>query len=378
MGIQYFSDFLKQRTSNCYVEIPLENFRGKRFAIDISVLTFAMYSTAIKEVLERTSLATEKPDRGEIDRIALDKIVANLAVYLHYGITPVIVFDSEAHPLKKAGAKAKRNVDRQKIKDKLKEAEDNLYNTDPLFRVQHLVEAYSKLYKQNIDIPHEFMEQLKNILSTTGFPCFSASDFGLETTDSEGVCAALCLTGNDYCSVTVSNDSDTHVYGCDLCATEIYTKKVNKIPVHFAKVRSLKLILEQSGLNFEQFRDLCILQGTDFNPNIPNVGAKRSWDYITKYGSIANMALNGINVTILNYNEVLKIFDSTIVKIDIPPPDFNQELFRANGRSTFDLYDLRDHASNIADSLNRFPTSGILQIEIIPSQIEVSLSEMTF
>jgi 5'-3' exonuclease len=378
MGVQYFSDFIRSKAPNCYVEIPLENFRGKRIAIDISVLAYACYSISIKEVVESTNLATEKPDCGKIEKLTLDKIMANLGVYLHYGITPVIIFDSEAHPLKKAGAKVKRNVSKASIKDKLKEAEDNLYNAEPMFRVQSLIDQYVKYYKQDSHVPFEFMVQLKDILRTVGFPCFSAADFKLETTDAEGVAAALCLTGNDYCAAVYSNDSDVNVYGCNLAITEIYTKKVNKINTHFAKVRSLKLILEQSGLNFEQFRDLCILQGTDFNPNIPNVGAKRSWDYIAKYGSIENMALNGINVSILNYNAVLKIFASTIVKIDIPPPDFNKELFQANGRNTFALYDLRDHASNIADSLNGFNTPNVLQIEIISSQPEVSLSEMTF
>lgn len=380
MGINYHSDFIKAHAPNCYVEIPLENFRGKRIAIDISTIAYAMHSISIKEVVESTSLATEKPDRGRIERLALDKIVAYLAVLLHYGITPVIIFDSEAHPLKKAGAKIKRSASKATVKDKLKEAEDNLYNTDPLFRIQPLVEAYAKYYKQDSSVSLEFMIQLKDILSTVGFPCFSAADFKLETSDAEGVCAAFCLSGNDYCVATITNDSDYGPYAGDLAITEIYTKKVNKISTHFAKIRSLKLILEQSGLNFDQFRDLCILQGTDFNPNIPNVGAKRSWDYIAKYGSIENMAQNGVNVAILNYQAVLKIFASTIVKIDIPPPDFNQELFRVNGRSTFDLYNLRDHASNIADSLNKFPTPGGLMIEIISDEpnLESALATMTF
>lgn len=351
MGIKYFNEFIKKHAPNCYLEIPLENFRGRRLAIDISVIVFANYSTAIKEVLAKTNLAMNKPDQSEIDRLVIDKVIANLTVYLHYGITPVIVFDSKAHPLKQVGAKAKRKIDKDKIKEKLKEAEDNLYNTDPLFRVQPLVEAYSKYYKQNIEISHDIMSELKNILSVSGFPCFSSSDFNLETTDSEGICAALCISGNDYCVGVVTNDSDVHVYGCNLALTEIYSKKVNKIPTHFAKVRSLELILHQSGLTFNQFRDLCILQGTDFNPNIPGVGQVGSWDYISKYGSIENMAIYGVNVSILNYPNVLKIFDSTIVKIQIEAPDFNKELFQANGRSTFDLYNLRDHASNIADSL---------------------------
>jgi flap endonuclease-1 len=349
MGIQSFSEFLKQRVPNPYFEVPLQNLQDKRLAIDVSHVAYAMMSIAIKEVTDQTNLATERPDQTEIERLALDKIVARLVLFLQHGITPVCIFDSKSHPLKEAHVKVKRKADRDKIENKLKNAETNLYSVDVLFRTQTVIDEYAKYFKQFNNIPHDFMHQLKDVLTTVGFPVFSAEDFGLETTDAEGVCAALCLKGNDYCYAAVCNDSDFHVYGGNLGIVDIYQK--NK--TYYTKVRSLEAILQQSGLTFDQFRDLCILMGTDFNPNIKNVGPKRSWDYIAKYGSIANMAKNGVNVSILNYPNVFKIFASTITKINIPSPVFNVEKFREHGRNVFDLYHLRDHASSIANTLDK-------------------------
>lgn len=355
MGIQYFAQLIKDHCDRCYYEVPLENFRGKSIAIDISNLTFMMMCVATKEVTDSTNLATDRPDRDRINRLALDKIIARLALYIQHGITPVSVFDGVTQL--KENTKAKRREDKEKVKAKLQEAEARLYSVDPIFRTQMLIDEYAKYYKQVNDVSFDFINELRNVLATVGFPVISAADFGIETQDAEGICAALCLQGNDYCVATASNDSDYHAYGGNLEMVDIYSRYVTtngiKTMTYYAKVRSLEAILQQSGLTFESFRDLCILMGTDFNPNIKGVGAKRSWDYIVKHRSILNMAYSNIDISALNYPNVIKIFASTIVKVNIPPPDFNVERFREFGRTTFDLYQLRDHASSIADSLNQ-------------------------
>lgn len=370
MGIDYFSDFIREHAPNCYFEIPLESFRHRRVAIDINNLAFAMMSVATKEVVDRTELAINKPDRGNIDRLAIDKIIGRLVIYLQHGITPVCVFDGKPHELK-SHAKAKRKANNDRIKNKLKDAEIKLYSVDLLFRVQPLINEYAKYCKQNIEVSYDFMNQLRDILITVGFPVLSATDFGLETRDAEGICAALCLQGNDYCVATVSTDSDYHTYGGNIEITDIYPKYVNnngvRVHVYYAKVRSLEAILQQCGLTFDRFRDLCILQGTDFNPNIPGVGVKRSWDYITRYGSIVGLGQSGIDISILNYFNVLKIFASTIVKINIPLPNFNVSRFREHGRNMFDLYNLRDHASSIADTLEYFIEDTIVPTVTVAS-----------
>jgi 5'-3' exonuclease len=368
MGIRYFSEWLRNCNIQCLFEIPLQNFAGKRFAVDISILVFAVKAIAVKNVTYQTDLTQGPPDLAEIERITLDNVISRLIVYMQHGITPVIVFDSKAHPLKDF-AKVKRKADKEKLKAKLKQAETNLYSVEQIYRNQHLVDEYLKYYTQVAEVSIDFMEQLKNILTTVGFPVYSASDFNLETTDSEGICAALCMQGNDYCVATVSNDSDYHAYGGNLEILDTYSRS----NVYYVKVRALESILQQSKLSFDSFRDLCILMGSDFNPNLKGCGAVRSWNYITKYKSIYNMYTAGIDVSVLNYLNVFKIFASTMTKIDILPPDFNAEKFRECGRNTFDLYQLRDHANLIATSLDNVPTIQLSQLTITNDNTENTL-----
>lgn len=355
MGIENFSDFLKNHAPNCYFEIPLESFRGRRLAIDINNLAFQMMDVAIKQVVDQTNIAEDRPDRNQINNRALDKILERIGVFVRYGITPVCIFDGKPHALK-IHAKKKRKSNTDRVRQKLAEAENKLYSADPLFRTQSLINEYVKYYKQNIEVSYDFMDQLRDLLNTIGFPTFNAMEFGLETNDAEAICAVLCLGGNDYCYAGVTNDSDFHAYGGNIQIIDIYFR-IDMIDgirtsVYYAKVRSLEAILQQSKLSFEQFRDLCILHGTDFNPNIPNIGPVKSWDRIQRYGSILAMSQYE-DISPLNYFNVLNIFSSTIVKININPPDINMDLFRANSRNTFSLYGLRDYASIFNSYLNQ-------------------------
>lgn len=385
MGIESFSTFLKKYAPQSYYEIPMESFRGKTIAIDMNNLMFIMMSTSIKEILSQTNLAESSPDRLLITQKTLDRILYRLEIFFQYGITPVCVFDGKAIPLKNH-VKAKRNKSREQIKSKLAVAEKNLYSTDPLLRNQLLINEYEKYYKQDVNVDFNFIEQLKDILKTTGFVVLCAADFHLETNDAEALCASLCLPGNNYCYAAATTDSDFHTYGGNFAIIDIemryFVRDGYRVQMHYAMVRSLESILIQTDLTFDSFQDLCILMGTDFNPNIPNVGPVKSWDLIKRLGNIPTISQYK-DVTILNYCEVKKVFSSTIAKIDIPEPKFNRALFREYARDVFERYGMRDHTTTINRLLDQsnievnmeLPNS---QISLLGKESEENLSSLTF
>jgi len=362
MGIDSFSTFLKKYAPQSYFEIPLESIRGKRVAIDMNNLIYIMMSTSIKEMVSRTNLADSPPDRDLINQKTLDRILFRLEIFLQYGITPVCIFDGKPIPLKQQHAKVKRDKRREQIKTKLTEAEHRLYSTEPLLRNQYLINEYEKYYKQDVDIPYDFIEQLKDIVQTSGFPVLRAEDFNFKTNDAEALCASLCLTGNNYCFAGMTTDSDFHTYGGNIAITDIELRNRiqdgHRIQMHYATIRSLEAILQQTGLSFDSFQDLCILMGTDFNPNIPNIGPVKSWNLIQRGGNIPYIS-QFMDVSILNHPEVKQVFTSTLKKLDIPDPNFNQKQFREHGRNTFDLYGMRDHASIINGLLSQFDLAEV-------------------
>jgi flap endonuclease-1 len=350
MGIKSFSDFLKRYAPNSYYEIPLESFRGKRIAIDLHMMIYEALFGATAEVVEMTNVAVVKPDQEEINQNTMNRILNKLGILMSHEITPICVFDGTPHPLKQQTQSGRTNK-KAKSKEKLIAAEEKLYAVDSLLRTQPLMNEYRKAYKSHIDPGYEFYAQMKDVLISTGFPVLMAEDFNLPTNDAEAICAALCMPGNDYCVATITGDSDYHVYGGNLAITEYYSKYQTKdgirTTVYYAKVRCLEAIMMQTGLNFEQFRDLCILMGTDFNPNISRMGPVKCWDTIRDYRSID--AFSQIRDTsVLNYKEVLKIFKSPITKLTLDSNlNFDEMRFREDGRETFDSYGLNTQTDRI-------------------------------
>jgi len=349
MGIKSFNEFLKRYASNCYFEVPLEAFRGKRIAIDMHILIYESLFGATAEVVEMTNVAVSQPDQQEIDQNTMNRVINKLEIFMSYQITPVCVFDGAPNQLKEQTQTSRRET-KDKKRRKLADAEDKLYSVDSLLRTQQLMNDYRKAFRECINPGRELYSQLKDLLISTGFPVLMADDFHLPTNDAEAICASLCLTGNDYCVATFTTDSDYHTYGGNLAITEYYAKYKTengvRSTIHYAKVRSLEAILMQSGLTFSQFRDLCIMMGTDYNQNIRGIGPAKSMERIQQYGSVAEIS-RYLDTSILNYPNVFEIFNSSIRPLTLSNLDFNEERFRENGRQTFDLYGLTTKTDRI-------------------------------
>ena len=146
MGIEGFSKFLADHAPSVYFEVPMDYFAGKRIAIDMNNLTFIMMTIAIKEVVDTTNLAREKPDQALINSKCLDRIMHRLEIFLYYKIIPVCVFDGKPHPLKDYGKKKRREAS-DKIKQKLSDAEQRLYGMDSLLRNTVMTQEYAKYLK---------------------------------------------------------------------------------------------------------------------------------------------------------------------------------------------------------------------------------------
>ena len=77
------------------------------------------------------------------------------------------------------------------------------------------------------------------------------------------------------------------------------------------------------------FLDLCIMCGTDYNPNIPMIGSKKAYKYLKKHGSIDIIEeKEKIDTSILNHQTVRQLFQHNIpINIDFIPscskPDFD-------------------------------------------------------
>ena len=127
---------------------------------------------------------------------------------------------------------------------------------------------------------------------------------------SEGEKLASALAREELVKAVWSNDTDNYPLGTPLLITGFSGfQQVNVV--------SLAGLIEgyskYCGWEFNQSSlvDLCIMHGTDFNPNMPNIGGKRSLDLIKKYGNIDAIAKHEPTkpIHLLNHIRSRQIFE---------------------------------------------------------------------
>lgn len=348
MTIHNFRTLQEKYFPNCIISIPLSFFRGKKIAIDMGMLMHTMFCMASYRIIDSTNVPYEEVDKTKIYRFALNNILLKLKTFLQYGITPVCCFDSKPHFLKTETARLRKEAERKRKEDKTVGIDINtvklmLQQMDPLLGDPTLIDTYRKLLKQTLHLDHEFVAQLETILDNLSIPKIHAKDIGLMSNDAEAIGAMLCMTGNDICVATYTEDADCSVFGCPLTILEIEEMNVmidgKKTFTHVAKVRDLTRILTELKFSYTSFVDLCILNGTDFNLNINGCGAVNSYKLIQQYGNLDNIA-KVKDISILNHIEVRKMFMCTIVKAPILKLDFDINKCKLNAKNILTTYSL--------------------------------------
>lgn len=293
MGIRNLHTFLKKISPMIYKEISLTEFAYKKIAID-----FSIYLCKFK------ALYKEK---------WLDGFLNLMTCLRENEIHFIFIFDSKSPP-EKDEEKKKRSLQRQKLKDKITLFENGIaeYQNNNLITpiidfyikkkpidiniMTHLYTEIDKLKSNIFDIRSEDFESFKNLLDILHVPYYYAKS------EAEATCAYLCIHG--YVDAVYTEDTDIFAYGCPHNLHKINTLNNTIIMIEMSE------LLDSLNLTLEQFRDFCIMCGTDYNNNLPKIGPERAYKYIKDYKNIDNMTLD--NLHILKHKRVRELFENKI------------------------------------------------------------------
>ncbi|KAF9166480.1 Elongation of fatty acids protein 2 [Actinomortierella ambigua] len=139
--------------------------------------------------------------------------------------------------------------------------------------------VFWNLERRSIRITWNLVVSCRKLMDAMGQVWVSADD-----AEAEAVCARL--TDRGLADGTVSEDSDTAVFGDGVWIRHFGSKVKGIVEVNPVVAR------EQLGITREAFRDLCILCGTDFSDTIEGIGPKRAVRLIKRYGSIESIMAN--------------------------------------------------------------------------------------
>ena len=232
MGIRNLNSYLRSSCPDSIRCINLADLSGKRIAIDISIYLY----------------------KYETDGALIENMYAMLSLFRHYNIIPIFIFDGKPPPEKKE-LLAKRREDRveaiqeyDNLKALLEEGSNLDYNEK-----QHIIDTMTNLKRQIVQINKDKVENVKSLIRAYGATYYDAPG------EADELCALLVIKKKVW--ACLSEDMDLFVYGCTRVLR--YFSLMN----HTAVMYYMKGILRELNMTHEQFKQICILSGTDYNIN---------------------------------------------------------------------------------------------------------------
>jgi flap endonuclease-1 len=190
-----------------------------------------------------------------------------LAIFREYNIIPIFVFDGKPPPEKKELLQ-KRREDKAAAKNEYNKLKYQLEQIgDDTDESNEIAATMDQLKKQFVYITHEKIEKVKELIRAYGATYYDAPG------EADELCALLVIKKKVW--ACLSEDMDLFVYGCNRVLR--YLSLVNQSFVLY----HTKGILESLNMTQKEFREICILSGTDYNINANTDSKTKNNDMIT-------------------------------------------------------------------------------------------------
>jgi 5'-3' exonuclease len=327
-----------------YTTVTARSLRGQRVYIDIYGSMYKLRPTSKQIYLSRINPFVTPVDEDEIDIHFIERMLALIIKYTIQGLMVVLVYDGPKDKMK-AKELAKRAVQSTKAKAEIKKLKKKYGDMDEYLISSQAKKQY-RAYLEKIDVvPHTSKEKIKDFFFNLGFPYVQSLG------EAERTCALMNRQLGGY---IMSTDGDCFACG-GLRVLRNDTKVTNNgLEEHAYELATLDILLNHLDISFETFQDLCIMSGTDFNSNIPNLSWGKALPLLKKYKSIERIGRKtDHDIDSLEYIEVRKRFEiipweQTVSanKLDIT---FNETL----EKKTLKQYGLRRKLDDINDAKRR-------------------------
>ena len=276
-------------------EIGFQELRGKVIAVDAFNAIYQFLSS-IRQIDGTPLLDSKKRVTSHLSGL----FYRNISL-LSEGIKMVYVFDGEYHPLKN-----KTHEIRQDAKDAAKEKYLQAVEEEDIDSMYKYSRGFIKLTK-------EMIEESKELLDSMGIGVFQAPGEG------EMQCAEFVKMGEAH--AVGSQDYDALAVGGKRLIQNLTLSRKRKTANGFIYIApeliEYEKILNELGIDADQFISLAILVGSDFNPGgVKGIGPKKALALVRqkKYPVQIFEELDKEGRLDFNWQEVFEIFKKPNVK----------------------------------------------------------------
>lgn len=254
MGIKNLNRYLRDNCPDSIRCINIAELSGKRIVVDISIYLY----------------------KYEAENALLENMYVMLSIFRYYNIIPIFIFDGKP-PLEKKALLQKRKEDREAAQeeyDKLSKQleskdDDDLNDCDR----QDIIASMDQLKKQIVQINKDKIESVKSLIRAYGATYFDAPG------EADELCALLVIKKKVW--ACLSEDMDLFVYGC----TRVL--RYFSLIGHTVVLYYTKGILSELEMSQQEFKEICVLSGTDYNINAngnsDNVNLRQTIKHFKKY-----------------------------------------------------------------------------------------------
>jgi len=232
MGIPNLNRYLKQHCKSSINMIQLSELKGKVIVIDISIYLY----------------------RYVAENALVENVYLLLSIFRHYNIRPVFIFDGMP-PDEKLELLKKRKADKVKSEAEYNELKKKLLQSRTMSfdEKQEITSSMDALKKKFVYLTKNHIQVTKQLINSYGATYIDAPG------EADGLCASFVLSGKAW--ACMSDDMDMFVYGCNRILR--YTSLLN----HTAVLYDVRGILDTLTMTHDEFKDVCVLSGTDYNAN---------------------------------------------------------------------------------------------------------------
>ncbi|PIN86542.1 flap endonuclease-1 [Candidatus Woesearchaeota archaeon CG10_big_fil_rev_8_21_14_0_10_44_13] len=251
-------------------EISIEDMAGKRLVVD-SYNVMYQFLTTIR--MKDGSLLTDSKGNVTSHLTGLFSRSMNL---MQRGVKLAFVFDGKAPLLKERERQRRRSIKEEAAKEyeKAKEEED--------------VEAMKKYAARTSRLTPEMVEDAKKLIKAMGMPVIQAP--------SEGEAQAAHIVRQGHAYAEISQDFDCMMFGVPRLIRNLTVSERRKLPgkMAFVEVKPELIDLEENlrnlGITQDQLIALCMLMGTDYNPNgIKGIGPKNALKLVKEHKDFSKL-----------------------------------------------------------------------------------------
>lgn len=346
MGIKNVNKVIKEQSPRAFTSVNVSDLSGQRIAIDGPLWFYTNWASATKDTVRRMKDVMEEVDLGEVMKKCINSAAKFHLFFMENKITPIWLKDGKS-PNEKTETKEKRRLARKKRQDKIVELKERIAECDILMRDPKDLKELRILMQTTITLVGTEFETFYHFIKGFGFPLIQSPG------ESEAYASAMNKKGLIYGVWTT--DTDCYALGGVNMITGFSGK--NEYGEDMLSVVHIPHILKDINFTDAEMLDFCIMCGTDFNDNIPNVGSTRAFKHIQKHSSIEEFEKSSKkDCSVLKYVKSRQLLSPEKCNLNEDSPELlhNFEKFENSSHCLAAAYDIENEHSRIESHYGKF------------------------